>query len=98
MVEGDEAERAGIQSLLMSLEQHFERLQEAAGKRMSRLQEAAKMAGRYEDRSNQFDQWLGSAEGRLASLGHFAIASQPLQTQLSLLKVRQASLLSLRGF
>ena len=87
MADSDEDERGKIESKLSSLSEHFERLRENSRKRMSRLEGALKMATSYEERSDQFDKWLSSAEERKAALGPFSIASQPLKTQLDILKV-----------
>ena len=88
MAESNDTEKHKIEAKLSALGEHFERLRENSKKRMTRLEEALKMAGKYEDQSDQFDKWLGSAESQKENLGHFTIASQPLKTQLGILQVR----------
>ena len=92
MAESNEEERLKMSSKLVSLEQHFARLRESSQKRMSRLEEALKLASSYEDRSDQFDKWLCEAEGRKVGMGPLTISSQPLKTQLDIMQVSSSPL------
>lgn len=92
MAESNDQEKSKIEARLSSMTEHFGRLRENSQKRMSRLEEALKMATRYEGLSDQFDKWLRSADGKKSGMGSFTIASQPLKTQLEKIKVRAKSM------
>ena len=87
MAESGADEKQKIQSQLSSLATHFDQLKETSSKRMSRLEEALKMATDYEDQCNQFDKWLRDIEGRKGEIETFPMASQPLKAQLERLQV-----------
>lgn len=87
MAESDQDEKLKIESKLASMTEHFSSLRENSQKRISRLEGALRMATDYEDQSDRFDKWLHGAEGRRGTLSPFAIASQPLKTQLEKLQV-----------
>ncbi len=92
MAESEDQEKSKIEARLSSMAKHFSRLRENSQKRMSRVEEALKMATKYEEQSGGFDKWLRGAEGRKSGMGPFTIASQPLKTQLEKLKVRTPTL------
>ncbi len=73
--------------MLSSLADHFGKLQETSQIRMSRLEEALKMAQGYEGYSEGFDKWLLDAEEKKAALDPLPIASQPLKAKIETLQV-----------
>ena len=59
----------------------------------SGLEDALDKAAVYENRCDEFDQWLGTAEARLKSWEPLSIASQPLKRQEEEIKVRNGNII-----
>lgn len=80
--ESDTEEKQKIEARLEVLESEFAKLQAAAQRRMSHLEDALKRATLYEDSCGSFDKWLQDAEAKLSKMETFSVASQPLKRQL----------------
>lgn len=89
MAESNAEEKEKIEARLASLASCFKQLQDASQRRMAHLEVTLKAASGYEEKCDKFEAWLSSAEGEMESVSPFAIASQPLKTQLVQVEVKQ---------